>query len=253
MLTDAESRQLVVDWNRTATDYPRDASIHKLFETQARQSPDAVAVAFGDEQLTYQELNWRANQVAHYLAGLNLQPAPLIAISMDRSLDLVVGLLGILKTGRAYLPLDPEHPAERLDYMLRDTQVAVVLTSERLTARFMAHGVHAIALDAEREQIAAQSRENPASTTTADDLAYVMYTSGSTGRPKGVEIPHRGVVRLVCGSNYVQLDAGETLLHLAPISFDASTFEIWGALLHGAYMRRVRRSGSEIRPSSAGC
>ena len=234
MLTDAESRQLVVDWNRTATDYPRDASIHTLFETQARQSPDAVAVAFGDEQLTYQELNWRANQVAHYLSGLNLQSAPLIAISMDRSLDLVVGLLGILKTGRAYLPLDPEHPAERLDYMLRDTQVAVVLTSERITARFMAHGVHAIALDAEREQIAAQSRENPASTTTADDLAYVMYTSGSTGRPKGVEIPHRGVVRLVCASNYVRLDAGETLLHLAPISFDASTFEIWGALLHGA-------------------
>jgi amino acid adenylation domain-containing protein len=234
MLTDAESRQLVVDWNRTATDYPRDASIHKLFETQARRSPDAVAVVFGDEQLTYQELNWRANQVAHYLSGLNLQSAPLIAISMDRSLDLVVGLLGILKTGRAYLPLDPEHPAERLDYMLRDTGVAVVLTSERITARVIAHGVHAIALDAEREQIAAQSRENPTSATTADDLAYVMYTSGSTGRPKGVEIPHRGVVRLVCASNYVQLDAGETLLHLAPISFDASTFEIWGALLNGA-------------------
>ncbi len=234
MLTDAESRELVVDWNRTATDYPRDATIHTLFETQARRSPNTVAVALGDEQLTYQELNWRANQLAHYLAGLNLPSATLIAISMDRSLELVVGLLAILKTGRAYLPLDPEYPTERLDYMLRDTQVGVVLTCERLTSRFRAHGVHAIALDAEREQIAAHSRENPASTTTAGDLAYVMYTSGSTGRPKGVEIPHRGVVRLVCASNYVQLGAGETMLHLAPISFDASTFEIWGALLHGA-------------------
>ena len=234
ILTGAESRQLLVDWNDTATDYPRNASIPELFEARVLQSPDAPAVVFENEQITYQELNWRANQVAHYLSGLNLAATPLIGVSMGRSLDLVVALLGILKTGRAYLPLDPDYPSERLAYMLRDAQVPVVLTTERMAARFLIHDVRVIALDAERQQIAAQIRENPTSAATADDLAYVMYTSGSTGRPKGVEIPHRGVVRLVCGSHYARFDAGETLLNLAPISFDASTFEIWGALLHGA-------------------
>ena len=137
ILTGAESRQLLVDWNDTATDYPRNASIPELFEARVLQSPDAPAVVFENEQITYQELNWRANQVAHYLSGLNLAATPLIGVSMGRSLDLVVALLGILKTGRAYLPLDPDYPSERLAYMLRDAQVPVVLTTERMAARFL--------------------------------------------------------------------------------------------------------------------
>lgn len=234
ILTAAERQQLLVEWNNTQTNYPESACIHQLFELQAEQTPDAVAVVFGEQQLTYQQLNCRANQLAHYLQTLGAGPEVLVGICLDRSIEAIVSLLAVLKAGSAYLPLDPAYPKERLDFMLSDAQISVLLTQQNLVERLPDCGAKVICLDATREKIDAQSEINPASLANADNLAYVMYTSGSTGKPKGVCVVHRGVVRLVKDTNFASLTAAEVFLQLAPISFDASTLEIWGALLNGA-------------------
>jgi amino acid adenylation domain-containing protein len=236
ILTAAERQQLLVEWNNTQTNYPDSACINQLFEIQTEQTPDAVAVVFGEEQLTYQELNCRANQLAHYLQTLGAGPEVLVGICLDRSIDAIVSLLAVLKAGSAYLPLDPAYPKERLDFMLSDAQISVLLTQQNLVERLPDCGAKVICLDAAREEINAQSEINPASLANADNLAYVMYTSGSTGKPKGVCVVHRGVVRLVKDTNFASLTAAEVFLQLAPISFDASTLEIWGALLNGAQL-----------------
>jgi amino acid adenylation domain-containing protein len=228
-------RQLsCVGWNETAVVYPKDACIHHLFEAQAVRTPAAVALIFNEERVSYGELNRRANQLAHRLRGLGVGPEVLVGIMTERSVEMVVGLLAILKAGGAYLPLDPAYPRERLQFMLEDAAVKVLLTQGRLAESLSTGAAWAINLDTCRGETAGESVENPDAGVTAENLAYVIYTSGSTGQPKGVEVPHRGVVRLLFGVDYVRLDAGETFLQLAPVSFDASTFEIWGALLHGA-------------------
>jgi aspartate racemase len=233
LLNEAEREQLLVEWNDTTQEYPAHC-LHELFSAQAARTPEAVALVYEAEQLTYRELNERANQLAHYLQGRGVGPEVLVGVMVERSLEMVVGLLGILKAGGAYLPLDPEYPQARLALMLEEAEVSVLLTQARLLSQLPQHGAEVVLLDGEWPAISSESAAEPASTTTAANLAYVMYTSGSTGRPKGVGIPHRGVVRLVSESNYVELSAGEVLLQLAPVSFDASTFEIWGALLNGA-------------------
>ncbi|EGK86184.1 amino acid adenylation domain protein [Microcoleus vaginatus FGP-2] len=234
LLTAAEQHQLLVEWNNTQTDYPSNTCIHHLFEAQAEQTPNAVAAVLGSEQLTYRELNHRANQLAHHLQGLGVGPETCVGICVDRSLDILVGLLGILKAGAAYLPLDPAYPQERLTFMLEDAKFPVLLTQQPQVEKLPSHRAKVVCLDTDWEAINRESRENPISSVTADNLAYVMYTSGSTGRPKGVSVIHRGVVRLVKGANYANLAAEEVFLQLAPISFDASTLEIWGSLLNGA-------------------
>jgi amino acid adenylation domain-containing protein len=249
ILTEAERHQLLVEWNATDRDYPRDKCIHQLFEAQVERTPDAVAVVFEDQRLTYQELDRRANQLAHYLQNLGVGPEVLVGICIGRSLDMVVALLGILKAGGAYVPLDPEYPNDRLAFMLGDTQVPVLLTQQRLVTELVkAEGtktgdprssildprLNVVCLDKDWEVIARESDENPVSEAAADNLAYIMYTSGSTGKPKGVGVPHRGVVRLAKGTDYASLNSQEVFLQLAPVSFDASTFEIWGSLLNGA-------------------
>src|SRR5215470_5272126 len=247
LLTEREKHQILVEWNNRATVYPNDACIHELFEEQVKKSPDAIAVVLEDQQLTYRELNRRANQLAHYLRKLGVGPEVLVGICMDRSLEMIIGLLGILKAGGAYVPLDPEYPKERLAFMMADAQVAVLLTQEGLTedsgsrienrhplSSILDPRIKAVCLDRNWDEIGQESQDNLENGTTAENLAYVIYTSGSTGTPKGVEVLHRGVTRLVFGVDYVQLDANQASLHLAPTSFDASTFEIWGALLHGA-------------------
>ncbi|MEG4205530.1 amino acid adenylation domain-containing protein [Microcoleus sp. Pol7_A1] len=236
ILTAAEQQQLLVEWNNTQTNYPESACIHQLFEVQAEQTPDAVAVVFGEQQLTYQQLNCRANQLAHYLQTLGAGPEVLVGICLDRSMDAIVSLLAVLKAGSAYLPLDPAYPKERLDFMLSDAQISVLLTQQHLVEKLPDCGAKVICLDAAQQEIDAQSEINPASLANADNLAYVMYTSGSTGKPKGVCVVHRGVVRLVKDTNFASLTATEVFLQLAPISFDASTLEIWGALLNGAQL-----------------
>ncbi|MEH2064602.1 MAG: non-ribosomal peptide synthetase [Nostoc sp.] len=226
-------KHLLIEWNQTQTDYPQQACIHQLFEAQVEKTPDAVALIFNNQHLTYRDLNSRANQLAQHLQTLGVGAEILVGICIERSLEMVVALLAILKAGGAYVPLDPGYPQERLAFMLSDTQVSVLLTQKELVAKLPTHTALVICLDADWNAITPNKKENLSTSVTADNLAYVMYTSGSTGTPKGVSVIHRGVVRLVKETNYAHLTAEEIILQLAPISFDASTFEIWGCLLNG--------------------
>jgi aspartate racemase len=248
--TEAERRQLLVGWNDTATPYPRDTTVHQLVAAQAARTPDAVALTWGDERLSYGALNRQANQLAHYLRQEGVGPDVVVAVCLERSPEMVIGLLGTLKAGGAYLPLDPAYPADRLNFMLQDTQAPVLLTQRHLLERLPVHGARVICLDTDWAAIARESEADFLAGATAEHLAYVMYTSGSTGRPKGVEIRHRGIVRLVCGAGYADFDSGETFLQLAPTSFDASTFELWGALVHGS--RCVLFPGAGPAPQELG-
>ncbi|HEX5706332.1 MAG TPA: amino acid adenylation domain-containing protein, partial [Pyrinomonadaceae bacterium] len=234
LVGEEERRKMLVDWNSTATDYPRDATIHRLFEQQVEQTPDATAVVFGDEQLTYAELNRRANKLAHYLRGLGVGPEVCVGLCVERSIEMVVGLLGILKAGGAYLPIDADYPLERITFMLEEAGVPVLLTQERLLDELPAHWAHVLCLDTEWQQVEGESEENPEAEADAENLAYVIYTSGSTGRPKGVGVVHRNVVRLVKENYFASFAPEEVFLQLASVSFDASTFEVWGSLLNGA-------------------
>ncbi len=233
LLTDEERGDLM-ELGRNRREYPRDKSIAELFEQQVELTPEAIALEFEDTRLTYRQLNEKANQLAHYLIKLGVTPDSLVGLCVERSVELIVGVIGILKAGGAYLPLDPSYPRERLSAMLDDTQVKVLLTQEPLVSKLPANAALVVLIDSDADQIARESIENPDINLRSDNLAYVMYTSGSTGRPKGVSVTHRNVVRLVKNTNYATLDARQTFLQFAPISFDASTFEIWGALLNGA-------------------
>jgi len=234
LLTEVERRQLLVDWNKTEVDFPRNRCLQEVFEAQVERSPDAVAVIFNDQQLTYKVLNARANQLAYYLRRWGVRPEVLVGICMERSLEMLVGLLGILKAGGAYVPLDPTYPRERLSFMLEDAAVPVLLTQKRLVASLPTHEAKLVCLDSDWDVVSRESEVNPVSGASADNLAYVMYTSGSTGKPKGVTVPHRAVNRLVLNTNYVQLEPSDKVAQVSNASFDAATFEIWGALLHGA-------------------
>jgi non-ribosomal peptide synthetase component F len=230
----AEREQLLIGWNQTRSDYPSEQTIHELFERQMEQTPDRTAVAFEEEQLSYAELNGRANRLANYLRRLGVGPDTRVGILMERSVEMVVGVLGVLKAGGAYAPLDPAYPEERLAFMIEDAKVRVMLTQERLLVVLPECQCQAVCLDSGWDEIAKQSDENPVNVAQPDNLAYVIYTSGSTGRPKGVAVTHRNVARLVKETNYARFDPDEVFLQLAPITFDASTFELWGCLLNGA-------------------
>jgi amino acid adenylation domain-containing protein len=237
LLTELERYQCLVEWNGTATDYPREATIEKLFEAQAAGTPDAPAVTFEAERLTYGELNEQADRLAHYLRARGVRPEVRVGICLERSLQLVVGVLGVLKAGGVYVPLDPSHPQERLRFLLADAQVGVLVTERRQLERLPPGEVGTVVcLDSERAAIALAPQGPLQSGALAEHLAYVMYTSGSTGQPKGVAVPHRAVVRLVRDTNYFQAGPDEVFLQLAPMAFDASTFELWGALLTGSHL-----------------
>jgi amino acid adenylation domain-containing protein len=222
-----------IESNHTQNHYFQQACIHQFFEAQVEKTPDAIAIIFNNHHLTYRDLNSRANQLAQHLQSLGVGAETLVGICIERSLEMVVALLAILKAGGAYVPLDPGYPQERLAFMLSDTQVSILLTQKELVAKLPTHTAFVICLDGDWHKIAQNKKENLTTKVTADNLAYVMYTSGSTGTPKGVSVIHRGVVRLVKETNYVHLTDEEVILQLAPISFDASTFEIWGCLLNG--------------------
>ncbi|MEH2260073.1 non-ribosomal peptide synthetase [Nostoc sp.] len=226
-------KHLIIEWNYTQTNYPQQACIHQLFEAQVEKTPNAVALIFNNQHLTYRDLNSRANQLAEHLQSLGVGTETIVGICIERSLEMVIALLAILKAGGAYVPLDPGYPQERLAFMLSDTQVSVLLTQKELVAKLPTHTAFVICLDADWNTITQNKKDNLSANVTADNLAYVMYTSGSTGTPKGVSVIHRGVVRLVKETNYAHLTPEEVILQLAPISFDASTFEIWGCLLNG--------------------
>lgn len=234
LLNATERRRVLEEWNDTVTSYPQHKSIHQLFDEQVALTPDAVALEFENQQLTYAELNRRANRLAHYLRALGVHAESAVGIMMERSPEMIVSLLGLLKAGGAYVPLDAEYPQERLAFMLEDAGVRVLLSQRALLSRLPRAEVEVICLDEIWSKISAESVENPESEIFADNLAYITYTSGSTGQPKGVQTTHRGVVRLVKGNDYARMDAGEVFLQFASLAFDASTFEIWGSLLNGA-------------------
>jgi amino acid adenylation domain-containing protein len=235
LLTAAEQHQLLVEWNNTQTDYPKDTCIHQLFEAQVERTPNAIAVIFENQQLTYQQLNHRANQLAHHLQKLGVGPEVLVGICVERSLEMVVGMLGILKAGGAYVPLDPAYPPERLAFMLEDASVGVLLTQARLVESIPKHQGRIVCLDTDWEIIERQSEENPGCCLTPENLAYVIYTSGSTGQPKGVLVAHSGLSNLVTAQIRIfNVQPNSRVLQFASLSFDASASEVVMALLAGA-------------------
>jgi amino acid adenylation domain-containing protein len=234
-LSGEELHQLLLGWNQTRAPYPSRQCIHELFEQQAARTPDAMAVVSScGKDLSYRDLNGQANRLAHYLRKFGVGPDVPVCVCLERSVEMIVAILSVLKAGGAYVPLDPAYPLERLSLLLEETGATMVLTRQRLADALPAQSAMTVCLDADDELLAHESAENPRHQTSPDNLAYIMYTSGSTGVPKGVSITHRGVVRLVKRSNYASLTAAEVIPQLAPLSFDASTFEIWGSLLNGA-------------------
>ena len=233
LLSAAEYEQLVREWNVTQTEYPRDATIHAIFAACAKATPDAVAVVCEDAHLTYGALDARANQLAHLLRSLGVGPDVPVGLCVPRSLDMIISLVAILKAGGFYVPIDPAYPAERIDFMLADAQVGVLLTHHDVTLPPLDSTVRVLALDHLSALLDGQPTVDPQVEMRSQHLAYVNYTSGSTGAPKGVCIPHQGVLRLVKGTNFIRLTASDIFLQLATISFDAATLELWGPLLNG--------------------
>src|ERR1051326_3596121 len=234
LLSDAERKQLLVEWSGAVSTYPRNKCIHEIFEERVQRSPDAIAVRYGTRSITYHALNTSANQLARHLRQYHVEPNTPVGLCVQPSIEMVVGMLAILKAGGAYVPLDPGYPGDRLAFMLRDTKTPVVLTQQTLLDRIPGDFANVVCLDSDWELIASHNSENLDNRISAADLAYVMYTSGSTGQPKGVRVRHRGVTRLVLNTNYIQLDPTDRIGQISNISFDAATFEIWGALLNGA-------------------
>ncbi|MEM1254709.1 MAG: amino acid adenylation domain-containing protein [Cyanobacteria bacterium P01_H01_bin.21] len=234
ILSANERQKLLVDWNSTAADYPLTQCLHELFEHQVEKTPEATAVAFEEICLTYAELNQRANQLAHYLQALGVKPEALVGIYIERSLDLVVGLLGILKAGGAYVPMDPSYPQARLEYMVEDANISLLLTQSKLATTLSAPQVQMISIDTDWAEIASLSSENPSISVLPENLAYVIYTSGSTGQPKGVAIPHRGLVNYLswCIEAYDVVAGSGTLVH-SSIGFDATITGLFAPLLVG--------------------
>jgi amino acid adenylation domain-containing protein len=242
LLTEAERHQLLFDWNDTRTSYPLELCAHQLFEAQVERSPDAVALRFEDEQLSYRELNARANQVANYLEALGVGTGDITGIFMERSVEMIVGLLGLLKAGAACLPLDPSYPKERLAFMLKDAEASVVLSEQRLAENLADASARVICLDADWDAIAQRSDENrQRRAITPENWIYVIYTSGSTGKPKGVGMPHRALVNLV-EWHRAQPKTSRRNLQFASLNFDVSFQEIFSTLSTGGQLLLIRES-----------
>ncbi|WP_413198526.1 amino acid adenylation domain-containing protein [Nostoc piscinale] len=234
LLTEIELQTLLVKWNQTTTNYDLDKCIHELFEQQVNKTPDAVAVEFANQQLTYQELNAKANQLADYLRSLGVKPEVLVGICVERSLDMIIGLLAILKAGGAYIPLDPNYPSERIAFILEDTQAPVLLTQTALLAVMPPHQAKVICLDTDWHHISQHSQKNLVTEITPENLAYIIYTSGSTGKPKGVMIQHASTVAMLDWADKTfSREARAGVLASTSICFDLSVFEMFVPLCCG--------------------
>ncbi|MCP4403283.1 MAG: amino acid adenylation domain-containing protein, partial [bacterium] len=251
LLTDAEQHQLLA-WNQTHTEYPQDKTIVDLFQEQVENTPDNIAVVFEDQQLTYRQLNQKANQLAHYLLSFknDSERCPPIAdrcfvgICVERSLEMVIGVLGILKAGGAYVPLDPEYPQQRLQFMVEDSEIKVLLSQRHLLEQLPISTAKVICLENEWEQIAAASGENPVRQSGPEHLAYVMYTSGSTGRPKGVMVEHFSLYnQMQWRQSTFTFSAQDKILQKTPFSFDGSIWEFYSPLLAGGTLLMAKPGG----------
>jgi amino acid adenylation domain-containing protein len=240
LLTAEEQRELLQHWHGNQSGYPA-AAIHQLFEAQVRQNPGAIAIQFNDQYFTYEALNHGSNQLARYLQRCGVGTEIPVGLCLERGVEAIAAMLAVLKAGGAYVPLDPTYPPERLHFMLEDARIAVLLTQASWADLLQTDGTKVICLEQEWSAIAKESDENLATPVAAEQLAYVIYTSGSTGTPKGVMVPHRAVNRLVCETNYVQIEPGDRIAQVANLAFDAATFEVWGALLNGAQIVGIER------------
>src|SRR6185369_5087044 len=246
MLTADERQQLLVEWNDTNVEYAAEQCIHELFEQRVERTPEAVALVFEAEQMSYRELNERANQLAHYLQQLGVGPEERVGICVERSVAMVVGLLGILKAGGAYVPLDAQYPEERLRFMLADAQVGVLLTQEQLLGRLPAPEAQVVCLDRDWSAIGQQSRANAEVVVDVGNPAYIIYTSGSTGRPKGVMNSHEGLYnRLMWMQEAYKLTAADRVLQKTSFSFDVSVWEFFWTLTFGFRMIRAPPRGHQ--------
>ncbi|MEA5628397.1 non-ribosomal peptide synthetase, partial [Nostoc sp. UHCC 0251] len=251
MLTQLEQQQLLVEWNDTQVDYPQDKCLHQLFESQVERTPDAVAVEFENQQLTYYQLNAKANQLAHYLKSLGVKADVLVGLCVERSIEMVVGLLGILKAGGAYLPFDPNYPNERLSFMLEDAEVQVLLTQDSLVERLPQNQGKVICLDTDVQLVSQLSQDNLISGVQPDSLGYVIYTSGSTGRPKGVAMSQLALSNLIQWQvENLKVSCGARTLQFSPISFDASFHEMFSTWHSGGTLvlitEELRRDASAL-------
>jgi amino acid adenylation domain-containing protein len=252
LLNESELNQLLVQWNKTQLDYPQYKCIHQLFESVAEQNPNAIALVLEDKKISYKELNICSNQLAYYLKKLGVEAETLVGLCVERSFDMVIGMLGILKAGGAYLPLDPSYPSERLNFMLEDAQISVLLTYNRWLERLKNYNSQIICLDNDWKIIAREIEDNLTSKLTVDNLAYVIYTSGSTGRPKGVKIEHRGLLNLVFWHQKAfTISPIDRATQMTGVAFDACGWEIWPYLSTGASIYFVddetRRSPDLLR------
>jgi amino acid adenylation domain-containing protein len=234
LLTAAERRQILVDWNATETEFPRDRPLAAIFDDQVAARPDSIAVTYGERTLTYADLNRLANELAHYLQSTGIGRESRVGVCVERSPEMVVAVLGVIKAGGAYVPLDSNYPKERLAFMMSDTGLHALVTQEAFLDRLPETQAPVICLDRDQAVLAACPNRNPTVSAHGDDLAYVMYTSGSTGVPKGVSVPQRAISRLVLNTDYVRLGPADRIAQVSNFSFDAATFEIWGSLLNGA-------------------
>jgi amino acid adenylation domain-containing protein len=242
LLTAKDRQQLLVEWNRTQTNYPHTKCIHHLFEEQVQLTPDAIAIEFNQQHLTYRELNDLANQLANYLISLRVGADTLVGICVERSLEMIVGLLGILKAGGAYVPVDPNYPTERVEYMLDCAQAKVLVTQQSIFKNLPKQRSVVVCLDTDWEQIAQQSAKTPIDRVKPDNIAYVIYTSGSTGKPKGVQVLHRGVVNFLTFSQQeLSITAEDAILAITSLSFDPAVLEIFLPIMVGARLVLVSR------------
>lgn len=237
ILTAAEKQQIIYEWNQTETDYPRNKTVHQLFEEQVEKTPDNIAIVYENEQLTYRELNEKANQLAHYLLAQGIKKETFVAICIGPSLETIVGILGILKAGGVYVPIDPTYPSTRIKFILDDSDAKFLLTNPQLAEKFKKiyqSILKIVILNLKDAFFIKELTKNISTITKSYNLIYITYTSGSTGNPKGILISHKNVVRLVKNTNYLNITCSDNVAHASNIAFDASTFEIWGALLNGA-------------------
>ncbi|MDP4147631.1 MAG: non-ribosomal peptide synthetase, partial [Bacillota bacterium] len=231
MLSEEEKKKILVEFNNTKADYPKDKTIYELFEEQVEKSPENIALVYEDKKLSYRELNNKANQLARVLREKGVGPDKIVGIMVERSLEMIVGIVSILKAGGAYLPIDPEYPKERIEYMLEDSKADILLTQTQLVGKIMFSGS---IIEIDKEDVYVGDSSNLDKINEPSDLAYVIYTSGTTGKPKGVMIEHFSAIRVVKETNYIDILENDTILQLSNYAFDGSIFDIFGAILNGA-------------------